>query len=105
MPLTVNPNNLVISPRSVLSPLFADCQKQLKDYKENLEQLEGFQSQELAKVKHMLLSAETALEKETKTRKKLEKELETAKEGSTSAAEWSEAVDALKNENASLKVG
>ena len=105
MPLTVNPNNPVISPRSVLSPLFADCQKQLKDYKENLEQLEGFQSQELAKVKHMLLSAETALEKETKTRKKLEKELETAKEGSTSAAESSEAIDALKNENASLKVG
>ncbi|TRY63426.1 hypothetical protein TCAL_15188 [Tigriopus californicus] len=46
--------------------------EQIKDYEDNLEQLEGFQSQELAKVKHMLLSAETALDKETQERKRLE---------------------------------
>eukprot|EP00095_Tigriopus_kingsejongensis_P010803 maker-scaffold1931_size24754-snap-gene-0.11 protein:Tk10803 transcript:maker-scaffold1931_size24754-snap-gene-0.11-mRNA-1 annotation:"golgin subfamily a member" len=49
-----------------------ECQRQLQDYRDNLDQLEGFQSQELAKVKHMLLSAETALEKEGQRRKQLE---------------------------------
>ena len=38
--------------------------KQLAETRENLEQMEGFQNQELSKVKHMLLSAETALEAE-----------------------------------------
>ncbi len=37
-----------------------------------MEQLEGFQNQELAKVKHMLLSAETALDQERRRRKELE---------------------------------
>ena len=95
-------SNVLVVFLSVLSPLFADCQKQLRDYKENLEQLEGFQSQELAKVKHMLLSAETALEKETQTRKKLEKDLESAK--GNAAAESNEMVESLKTENNSLKV-
>ena len=72
------------------------------DCREQLEQLEGFQSQELAKVKHMLLSAETALEKETQTRKKLEKDLESAK--GNAAAESNEMVESLKTENNSLKV-
>lgn len=44
-----------------------------------MEQLEGFQSQELAKVKHMLLSAETALDTETHERKKLETLLKEAR--------------------------
>ena len=35
---------------------------QLGDCKEQLEQLENCQNQELSKIKHMLLSAETALE-------------------------------------------
>jgi hypothetical protein len=38
--------------------------------------LEGFQNQELGKVKHMLLSAETALDKENAERKRLEKVLQ-----------------------------
>lgn len=38
----------------------------LEEYREQLEQLESYQSQELAKVKHMLLSAESALEAEKK---------------------------------------
>ena len=48
-----------------------ECQTQLGRARDNLDELEGFQSQELAKVKHMLLSAETALEKETRERKEL----------------------------------
>ena len=50
---------------------FEECQTQLGRARDNLDELEGFQSQELAKVKHMLLSAETALEKETRERKEL----------------------------------
>ena len=50
---------------------FGECQTQLGRARDNLDELEGFQSQELAKVKHMLLSAETALEKETRERKEL----------------------------------
>jgi len=61
-------------PLTLVFPLL-ECQRQLKDYRENREQLEGFQSQELAKVKHMLLSAETALEKE----KKLKEEAQSQK--------------------------
>jgi len=38
----------------------------LEEYREQLEQLESYQSQELAKVKHMLLSAESELEAEKK---------------------------------------
>jgi len=38
----------------------------LEEYREQLEQLESYQSQELAKVKHMLLSAEAELETEKK---------------------------------------
>jgi len=40
--------------------------RKLEEYREQLEQLESYQSQELAKVKHMLLSAESALETEKK---------------------------------------
>lgn len=43
---------------------------QLAETREQLEQLEGFQNQELAKVKHMLLSTETALELEKKQRRR-----------------------------------
>ena len=50
---------------------FEECQTQLGRARDNLDELEGFQSQELAKVKHMLLSAETALEKEARERKEL----------------------------------
>lgn len=59
---------------------FPDCQKQLSECRENLEQLEGFQSQELSKVKHMLLSAETALEAETKERKRAQAEADGLRE-------------------------
>lgn len=41
---------------------------QLTDCREQLEQIEGFQNQELGKVKHMLLSAEAALELEKQKR-------------------------------------
>ncbi len=51
-----------------------ECRKQLGEARDNLEQLEGFQNQELAKVKHMLLSAESALEQEKAKRVKLEEE-------------------------------
>ena len=50
--------------------------QQLTDCRESLEQLEGYQNQELAKVKHMLLSAETALELEKQERLKLRDQLE-----------------------------
>jgi len=50
--------------------------QQLSDCRESLEQLEGYQNQELAKVKHMLLSAETSLELEKQARLKLRDQLE-----------------------------
>ena len=50
--------------------------QQLSDCRESLEQLEGYQNQELAKVKHMLLSAETSLELEKQERLKLRDQLE-----------------------------
>ena len=53
---------------------FDELQHQLATTRENLDQLEGFQGQELAKVKHMLLSAETALEREREERKRLQEE-------------------------------
>ena len=40
------------------------AERKYEECKEQLDQLEGFQNQELGKVKHMLLSAETALAKE-----------------------------------------
>ena len=54
---------------------FEECQTQLGRARENLDELEGYQNQELGKIKHMLLSAETALDKETQERKRLEKVL------------------------------
>ena len=48
----------------------------MTEARENLEQMEGFQNQELSKVKHMLLSAETALEHEQAKRKALSDQLE-----------------------------
>ena len=53
--------------------------EQLSECRESLEQLEGFQNQELAKVKHMLLSAETALELEKQERLRLRDQLEELK--------------------------
>ena len=53
--------------------------QQLTECRESLEQLEGYQNQELAKVKHMLLSAETALELEKQERLKLRDQLEELK--------------------------
>ena len=50
--------------------------QQLTECRESLEQLDGFQSQELAKVKHMLLSAETSLQLEKDERLKLRAQLE-----------------------------
>ena len=51
----------------------------MSECRESLEQLEGFQNQELAKVKHMLLSAETALELEKQERLRLRDQLEESK--------------------------
>ena len=51
----------------------------MTECRESLEQLEGYQNQELAKVKHMLLSAETALEIEKQERLKLRDQLEELK--------------------------
>ncbi len=48
--------------------------------RESLDELEGFQNQELGKVKHMLLSAETALERETQERKRLEQRVKETEE-------------------------
>jgi len=50
--------------------------KQLVETRENLEQMEGFQNQELSKVKHMLLNAETVAETEKSLRSKLSEELD-----------------------------
>ena len=58
-----------------------EARKQLKEARENLEELEGFRDQELAKVKHMLLSAETALEKETRERKRMEEIIKVKRKG------------------------
>ena len=60
-----------------------EFQRQLTEARSNLDQLEGFQNQELSKVKHMLLSAETALEKEKRTRAELERKATTTREGPT----------------------
>ena len=49
---------------------------QYDEARENLEQLEGFQNQELAKIKHMLLSAETSLEFEKNEKKNLKEQME-----------------------------
>ena len=56
--------------------LYSGYGQQLSDCRESLEQLEGYQNQELAKVKHMLLSAETSLELEKQERLKLRDQLE-----------------------------
>ena len=56
--------------------LYTGYGQQLSDCRESLEQLEGYQNQELAKVKHMLLSAETSLELEKQERLKLRDQLE-----------------------------
>ena len=56
--------------------LYSGYGQQLSDCRESLEQLEGYQNQELAKVKHMLLSAETSLELEKQERLKLRDHLE-----------------------------
>jgi len=63
--------------------------QQLTECRESLEQLEGFQNQELAKVKHMLLSAETALELEKQERLKLRDQLEESKKGRSTADQTS----------------
>ena len=74
-----------------------DCQKQLSESRENVEQLEGFQNQELAKVKHMLLSAETALDQERRRRKELE-------ESSPSKTGGGEDVEELRKKLQELEV-
>eukprot|EP00096_Caligus_rogercresseyi_P015534 TRINITY_DN7982_c0_g1_i1.p1 TRINITY_DN7982_c0_g1~~TRINITY_DN7982_c0_g1_i1.p1 ORF type:complete len:581 (+),score=203.82 TRINITY_DN7982_c0_g1_i1:79-1821(+) len=45
--------------------------KQMLEYRENFEQLEDFQNQEMAKIKHMLLSSENALQTELKSKEDL----------------------------------
>ena len=50
--------------------------QQLTECRDSLEQLEGYQNQELAKVKHMLLNAETSLELEKQERLKIRDQLE-----------------------------
>ena len=66
-------NNVL--PLSIFGLIFAYLKtgyaRQLTECRESLEQLEGFQNQELAKVKHMLLNAETSLELEKVERLKL----------------------------------
>lgn len=48
----------------------------MTECRDQLEQLEGFQNQELGKVKHMLLSAETALEIERQKNSSCSKRVE-----------------------------
>ena len=72
--------------------LYSGYGQQLSDCRESLEQLEGYQNQELAKVKHMLLSAETSLELEKQERLKLRDQLEELQRNQTT------------NENADLAV-
>lgn len=49
--------------------VFVAYRIKLEEYREQLEQLESYQSQELAKVKHMLLNAEAALQDEKRRNK------------------------------------
>ena len=63
--------------------LYSGYGQQLSDCRESLEQLEGYQNQELAKVKHMLLSAETSLELEKQERLKLRDQLEVLQRNQT----------------------
>ena len=63
--------------------LYTGYGQQLSDCRESLEQLEGYQNQELAKVKHMLLSAETSLELEKQERLKLRDQLEELQKNQT----------------------
>ena len=44
----------------------------MEEYKEQLEQLESYQSQELGKVKHMLLVAEASLAEEREKNKRID---------------------------------
>ncbi len=75
-----------------------ECQKQLSECRENLDQIEGFQNQELAKVKHMLLSAETAFENEK------QKRIELREDSNKRISELSSEVEDLKVRTGSLLV-
>jgi len=88
--------------RNYFGPIFSECQRQLREHRENQDQLEGFQSQELAKVKHMLLSAETALEQERKLHEATKTAL--AKVQETSKDSMDEEKQQLKAHVASLEV-
>ena len=70
---------LVLSDLILHQLFYLGYSQQLTECRESLEQLEGYQNQELAKVKHMLLSAETALELEKQERLKLRDQLEELK--------------------------
>ncbi len=61
-----------------------------------MEQLEGFQNQELAKVKHMLLSAETALDQERRRRKELEESSPVKTSGGEGEEEWRKKLQELE---------
>ncbi|CAB4056759.1 GOLGA1 [Lepeophtheirus salmonis] len=56
---------------------------QLVEYRDNYEQLEGFQNQELAKIKHMLLIAENSLQSEKEEKHTLLQENTKLKESMT----------------------
>lgn len=92
-----------LSTQKIISSInISECQTQLSECRENLEQLEGFQNQELSKVKHMLLSRETALDKETKERVRLQEELKAM--ASKAGSEEEDKIRQLKAENEKLKV-
>ncbi len=83
------------------TPSNLDCQRQLTESRENLEQLENWKIQELSKVKHMLLSAENALESERKEKHMLQRLMENGNPGRRDPPDGEDSQESL----AALKVG
>jgi len=75
----------------------------LEEYREQLEQLESYQSQELAKVKHMLLSAESELEAEKKKSPILPIQNDSSEVSNKDDSIDDEAIARLKQENQVLQ--
>ena len=75
----------------------------MEEYREQLEQLESYQSQELAKVKHMLLSAESELEAEKKKSLIQPIQSDTSEVSNKDDSIEDEAIARLKQENQVLQ--
>ena len=83
--------------------IFLVYRGKLEEYREQLEQLESYQSQELAKVKHMLLSAESELEAEKKKNPIQPIQNDTSEVSNKDDSIDDEAIARLKQENQVLQ--